>query len=246
MAARAAVWLLLAAVAWCGTGCSSVPVAPDVEVEIGLDSDIYQVGQPLIATVTVRNRSDREILVPALDASTLRFRLARPGAGELTTREPVLPEGNLGNPRVLEPLQTARRRFLFTRATAESGEWGLIVGLYDCMCGTEEGAPVPTLFSRPATFTVEDKVMFERDPYSGIILESQAIEVARGAAGAAANTPVRAVLTPLADSGLHRWVVLLGGGEDPVHDGTAFEVNPYTGRAKRLALAHGPTGGGRE
>jgi hypothetical protein len=232
--------------AWCGVGCSSAPPVPDLDVEISLDSDTYRIGEPVVATLNVRNRSDEDVVIPALDASTLRFRLTRPGSGELIARDPVLPASSPGNPRVLEPLRTAGRRFVFTRVTAEPGEWGLIAGLYDCMCGTDDGTPVPTLYSRATTFTVVDEVMFERDPHSGIIARNEAVELARAAAGATADTPVRAVLTPLADSGLHRWVVLVGGREDPLHQGTAFEVNPYTGRASRLALDPSPRGGGRE
>lgn len=228
---------ILVTVLTASAGCAATaPPDHEAEVLLWLDSDTYRVGQPVQATVSVTNKGPVELLVPALDNSTLKFRWGQPGAGEPLVRRPVLPERAAGSPRVVGPDGSVSRTFLFTGLTGGPGEWGLMVGLYGCRSAGRESAPLPAYYARPATFAVTDEVMFERDPYSGIIVRAQAIALARRQGEADETVPARAVLVPLDETGLHVWVVFLGAESDPLKAPAAFTVNPYNGVVKALEV----------
>jgi hypothetical protein len=242
--ARVPLIVALAALAFTGAaGCTSVPVEESVGVRLLLDSESYMIGQPVMATLVVTNDSESELLIPAMDESTLRFRWGRIGSNEVLARKPVLPQGWPALARVVEPHKSAARTFLFTRITAEPGEWGLIAGVYECRVGNETATSLPALYCPAATFTVSEEVMYRRDPYSGVITEEQAIELAGREAGLEVTEGARALLLPIDESGLHRWIVLFGGDDAPLQNGAAFEVNPYSGRVKPLDLEDSSDGG---
>jgi hypothetical protein len=222
-------------------GCAaSGPPEHEADVLLRLDGATYKLGQPVEATVSVTNNGDTDLLVPALDNSALKFRWGHPGAGQVLVRRPVLPAQSAGSPRVVGPGKSTSRTFLFTGLTAEPGECGLMVGLSDCRSAGAEDLPLPAYYSEPAMFTVSDELMFERDPYSGIIVRRQALALARKAGGVDETVPAGAVLVPTGETGLYLWVAWLGAGEDPLKAQAAFTVNPYSGVVKALEVGEPP------
>jgi hypothetical protein len=204
-----------------------------VTVTLKLDAEQYDVGQPTVAIVSVRNGSSAPFTVPSMDSGTLTFYLGREGQAVRMKRWPVLPKDVAADPRVIEPGAANGRSFLFTQATAEPGKWGMIVALSNCISEEQDVNLAQPLFSAPIWFKVSDQVKLERDPYSGTILKEQAIELARAQARASADVPARAVLVPLGDSGLVMWTVVFGDETAP-EEQKWFTVNPYTGKVEPL------------
>jgi hypothetical protein len=236
-AAACRLGILVAALV-ASVGCSATgPPEHRADVILQVDSETYRRGQPVQATVRVTNHDDVDLLVPALDNSALKFRWGQPGAGQPLVRRPVLPENAVGTPRVIPPGESASRTFLFTGLTGESGEWGLMVGVYSCRSAGAEDFPLPAYYSTPAVFTVSDELMFERDPYSGIIVRGQAIALARKRGGVDESVPAGAVLMPVGDTGLYRWIVLLGAEDDLMEARAAFTVNAYSGVVKAFEVS---------
>jgi len=225
----AAVVLMVLAVA----GCATVPAQAPPHVALSLNAASYQIGEPVVATVQVANESKSELVVPALDATTLKFYSAQPGGGVPIKSDPVLP-GNLpGESHVLAPRGSVARAFLFTQLTQEPGEWGLVAVLSGCR-RSGAGEAMVASYSETAPYRVGETVAFERDRHTGLITRNQAILLARNGAGLSEDAEARALLMPLADSGLSVWVVLLGGGEKWLREAAAFTVNPYSGSVRAL------------
>ncbi|NLW49502.1 MAG: hypothetical protein GXY85_01485 [Candidatus Brocadiaceae bacterium] len=222
-------------------GCAATrPPDHAAEVRLSLDSATYARGEPVRAAVSVTNVGACDLLVPSLDNDGLKFRRGRPGVGELLVRRPVLPNQAAGQPRLISPGESTGRTFLFCDLTDEAGEWGLMVGLSGCR-GAEAGSPpLSTCYSEPAPFAVSHERMFERDPYSGIVVRRQAVALAREKGGADGTVPARAVLVPLGETGLYVWVVLLGAEDDPLSAPAAFTVNAYSGVVKALEIGESP------
>jgi hypothetical protein len=168
-----------------------------------------------------------------MDSGTLTFYLGREGEGARMKRWPVLPKDVTSDPRVIQAGNADGRRFLFTQATAEPGKWGMIVALSNCISEEQDVNLALPLFSAPVWFQVSDQVKLKRDPYSGIILKEQAIELARAQAKAGADLPAKAVLVPLGGSGLVMWTVVFGDEATPPEQ-KWFGVNPYTGKVEPL------------
>ena len=220
------------------TGCAAAQAAeapiPPVEVTLSLDAQDYRIGEPLWVTVTVRNTTARELIVPPLDGNSLAFRCAQQGSAQPPRRrEPVLPALSDAAPRTLAVQGMGSRRLVFTLLTAEPGQWGLVASLSGCAAAGGDAELAPTCYSNPAYYTVSETVALRRDSVSGIITREQAIELARGQAGVVPGARARAVLVPYGDLGIYDWLVSFGGGEgDALTEGSAFAINPYTGAVK--------------
>jgi hypothetical protein len=232
-----ALTFLLMLVAMFQQGCATTPPGDAVELRLSLDSPSYGIGEPVQARVYVSNTCKSEVLIPALDDSTLTFYWGQPGTGVRMKRRPVLPENLPGERRTLKPGGAASRGFLFTRVTTEPGQWGLLAALSGHSMGKGGDQPLLTCYSNPVHFTVEDRVVFKRDPYSGIIMPEQALATARLHAGAPPETPGRSVLVPIGESGLYLWAVFLGGEGDGTEDAVTLQVSPYTGQVEPLNMA---------
>jgi hypothetical protein len=227
--------VLLAALA-ATAGCSTVPREESVELRLSLDADSYQIGEPVRATLQVKNKSHEALFVPALDDSTLTFYWGEPGTGVRMKRRPVLPKQAPGRPRSVGPEESEWRTFLFTRLTPEAGQWGLMAALAGCRLGSETAKPLTTFYSEPVAYQVSETVRFERDRYSGIITAEQAGALVKEQGHIALDTPVRTVLVPLGDSELYVWTVFpLDEAGEPATD-AGFTVNPYSGVVKPLEL----------
>ncbi len=217
-------------------GCASADLNPPAEVRLFVDGDTYRLGEPVRATVVVGNAGEPGLLVPGLDERTLTFYFGQPGTGVRMRRSPVLPQGVPSLPRVLGPQERASREFLFTRLTGEAGQWGLMVALSGAARAEERAELLTTAYSRPVEFRVTDEVMLERDPYSGLITREQALALARERGGLPGDAPLRAVLVPLAETGLFTWVVFRDGGGGLVEGIAGCTVNPYSGVVSPLEM----------
>jgi hypothetical protein len=242
---------LLGAVVLAIEGCAVTPKEARVELTVSLNADSYQIGEPVLATVRFTNEAEGakngapQLVVPALDDSTLKFYMAKQGSAVRMKRQPVLPENSPPEAHTLPAQKSVSRTFLFTRLTAEPGDWGLVAALSGCQSQTGTVGLMPTYYSKIAEYRVTDKVMLQRDPYSGLITRDQAIALARKQAAKGDAEGARAVLVPLEDTGLYVWTVFVGEGKDWLHDATAFTVNPYSGAVEALQFTEPPQEGGK-
>jgi hypothetical protein len=202
--------------------------AGSANIGLTLDAQQYGLGQPVAATVRVENNSSVPLAIPALDCGTLTFYWGREGEAGRAKGWPVLPKDVKPEPRLIQPGGVEERSFLFTQATTTPGKWGMIVALTNCFSDDEAVRINQPMFSAPVRFQVSDQVKFKRDPYSGIIVKEQALELARAQAKAGGDAPARAVLVPLGTSGLVMWTVTFGAKDAPGEQKT-FTVSPYTG-----------------
>jgi len=221
-------------------GCAATPKVPPVELTLTLNAASYQIGEPVLATVRFANESQgaeaggAPIVIPALDESTLKFHLMERGSPVPMRRRPVLPEKPQPEARTVAAHESVSRTFLFTRLTAEPGEWALQVALSGCESQGATVEVVPAYYSRLAEYHVTDKVMFKRDPNSGLITREQATALARERAGQPEAAPARAVLVPIGETGLYEWTLFMGEQKGWPEDGMAFTVNPYSGAVEAL------------
>jgi len=230
---KVVVLCCLALLACAAAGCASAPRSEPLTVTLKLDAEQYDVGQPIVATVSIKNDSSAPFTVPSMDSSTLTFYLGREGEAARMKRWPVLPEDVPADPRVIRCGGVDGRSFLFTQATTAPGKWGMIVSLSNCLSPDESVRLGQPFFSAPVWFQVSEEVKFKRDPYSGIIVKEQAVELARAHAQVGASVPARAVLVPLGSSGLVMWTVFFGDDAVPGKQ-KEFTVNPYTGKVEPL------------
>lgn len=234
-------------------GCATTPSRLAVGVNLSLNAQSYQIGEPVLATVEVVNQGESlgtgtsgpPLILSALDNSTLTFYLAQKGSPVRMKRKPVLPENSPGDARTVAVRQSTSRTLLFDRLTTEAGDWAMMATLSGCRTEAGKAEVEPTYYSKMAEFHVTDKVMFKRDPYSGLIMREEAIRLARERAGTNASEGMRAVLVPLGDGSIYVWHVLIGGGEDPVHKATKLAVNPYSGAVEPLELGEPSQEGGQ-
>jgi len=232
-------------------GCAVAPKQASVDLTVSLNADSYGIGEPVLATVRFANNAesaksgDPQLVVPALDHSTLKFYIAKQGSPVRVKRLPVLPEHSPPEAHSLPAQGSASRTFLFTRLTAEPGNWELVAALSGCQSQAGTVELMPTYYSKRAGYRVTDKVVLQRDPYSGLITQGQATALVRTRAGTSQANDVRAVLVPLEDTGLYLWTVFVGERKDWSHDGRAFTVNPYSGAVKVLRFNEPPEEGGR-
>ena len=232
------------------SGCATVPREVPLEVTLALNADSYQIGEPALATVTVTDKGQPasgaagqpDVLVPALDDTTLRFHVAQQGSPLQVRRKPVLPQTCAPEPHALAGGQSVSRTFLFTRLTEEPGQWALVVTLSGCQSPAGAAQVMPAYYSKMAEFRVADTVMFKRDS-DGLITKEQAVALVRKHAGCGEDVPARVVPVPLEGTGLYVWTVFLGSADDPLRNAAAFTVNPYSGLVGPLELAE-PSGGG--
>jgi hypothetical protein len=184
-----------------------------------LDREVYRVGEALTATVLLRNEGTETAFVPRFDHQTLTFTFAQKDVGVPIRHDPVC---------------SRSAWFLFTRLTAEEGEYALQVDFKGAV--SQSGAVGHVIQSPLAFYRVVKPVALKRDQTSGLILKAQATELAEREVSCRVAAS-RTVLVPLEDTGLYVWVVMLRTApvEGPER-GCAVQVNPYTGRAAPLEL----------
>jgi hypothetical protein len=199
-----------------------------------LDREVYRVGEALTATVLLRNEGTETAFVPRFDHQTLTFTCAQKDVGVPIRHDPVCSRSIAPESKDLEPAKSVLRKFLFTRLTAEEGEYALQVDFKGAI--SESGAVGHVIQSPLVFYRVVEPVALKRDRTSGLILKAQAMELAEREVGCKV-TASRTVLVPLDDTGLYVWVVMLRTApvEGPER-GCAVQVNPYTGRAAPLEL----------
>jgi len=219
-------------------GCNWCPAAaPPMDMTVSLDREQYDIGQPLVATVRLENHARRQMDVPRFDQRALRFFYMASELGAPLLREPVHSLALQDDPRHIAPGETTERRFLFTRVTEEPGQFLLAVSFKGAVL---KGKLLEQeIFAKPVKYRVTERVALRRDSVSGLVLKTQAAELAcRHAAGKA--TASRVVLVPLGETGVYTWVVLLHV-EEPGRQARscAVQVNPYTGRVDTLEMSSG-------
>jgi len=188
----------------------------------------------MVVTVELNNEGPREVHIPRFDARTLTFYCAKAGTGVRVVHEPVEAVGTEPVRHDVGPGQPVVRRFLFTRTTLEEGDHALLVSFKGAFAG--ETLVEQTAFAEPVQFRVEQPIVLERDPASGLMRKREAIRLAaRAAAGPVAEQ--RAVLVPLGSTGLYVWVVWVRLKESPAGE-AVFQVNPYTGRTEPLEIGN--------
>lgn len=217
-------------------GCASTGrEAPAAMVQVSLDRAAFKVGEPVIVTVSLRNRSEAAMILPRFDGKTAEFVRSTKGEHERIYCEPVESQTVRSEPREMGPGGSCSRRFLFTRLTEEPGQYALITKV-NGLVADEEVLP-SAVFSDPAVFSVSDEIAVRRDNHSGLILKEEAVRLAsESAAGEVVRTG--ALLARLGDSGLYMWLVRLwvrkpGGGAQMY----TVQVNPYLGTVRRFRTA---------
>ncbi len=214
-------------------GCAGKSVTgPQMDLSIALDRTEYKIGQPLVATVQLKNNSSDELVVPRFDAQSLQFMTGKRGLNTRVHRHPVHSKNVIPESREIEPNGTFSRQFLFTRATKRGGDYVLTAIFKGAV--QDEKFIEQAVYARPVPFRVTEEVVLKRDPSDGRILKTQAVELARkSAAGEVIES--RAVLVPLKDTGLVTWVVMLRvkkpNGKELRY---AVQVDPYVGKVRRL------------
>ena len=227
-------------------GCATTVSEQALEVSLNLDSPSYQTGEPVEATVKVKNMTDADLLLPSLDDRTLGFYLGQPGTGVRTVRRPVTAKDLQPAPRRVPPGGTTQRTFLFASLTSRPGQWGLLAVLREFYSEGSGNALAPSHYSNMAQFEVGQAVKFRRDPYSGLITKEQALELVRSHAGLGQDAQLKAVLMPLGESGLCVWSVFLAVKQASAEGPFGFEVNPYSGLVRPLPAGQVPWQKGEE
>ncbi|MFP4057345.1 MAG: hypothetical protein ACLF0G_10795 [Candidatus Brocadiia bacterium] len=233
-ASAAALALLAAVVAGCGPRRGA---APPLALSASLDREQYAVGEPLVVALRLENRGRRAVELPQFTHQAVKFLYGctERGAPRII-RQPVHSRQVAPQPRHLEPGESLRRRFLFTRLTDEPGEYALLAGFKGAVVGgtwTDQ-----RVYAQPVAYRVGEQVALRRDPTSGMLLKAQAVELARREGeGEVANA--RGVLVPLGETGLYTWVVLLEVRGEDGERRRVVQVNPYSGRVEPLPLKNG-------
>lgn len=199
-----------------------------------MDKEVYQVGEPVVASVRLQNEGPGPVVVPRFDVDSVHFLRGTNDSAVQVEREPVYSRSPQSEPAEVAAGKSLSRRFLFTRLSDEAGEYALLASFKGAM--SAEAVQTETVYSEPVPFRVVEQTALKRDPTNGLILKAQAVELARSSVGGQVKAH-RAVLMPLAETGLYTWVVLLktapGGGPE---EQKAVQVNAYTGKVSPLEL----------
>jgi hypothetical protein len=217
-------------------GCASTgdPMAgPPIELTVTLDRTDYRLGDPLVATVTLKNASESEMVLPSFDHQAVRFMVGEKGSNARVHHEAVHSPQVISESRTLAPGRAVSRPFLLTRATLEAGEFAVLASFRGLIFDGEMIRD--TVYAPPQPFQVDSIVGLLRDRGNGLILKEQAVALAREQAkGEVRRT--RAVLMPLGETGLFTWVVMVREVSGGTERSYAVEVNPYVGSVKPVAL----------
>ncbi len=236
---------LLASTAGCARlGERRVPVVEQpIEITLILDKPAYRPGEPVMATVTLVNRSGRALDLRALDAGSVEFYFSRQGDPEPMKRQAIFSRLEpLGAPAQLVAGQSLGRTFLLTRVTYYGGPLSLMA-IYEPgdLPRPDGGEALARASSNKVDYEVAGEPIFEREPNSGLIRREEAIRLA----GAKA-TPLGRVLggeaLPFQDElGFDKWWVNIRVGRaDGIEELTGWLVNPYTGRVLRARVPFNP------
>jgi len=216
------------------TGCAPQQTPdPPIELSLSVDQESYRIGDPLVLTVRLTNRGRRPADVPRFDHETLRFTYGTKGLDARFRREPVFSAHVVNEPYRVPPGEFIERRFLFTRLTAEAGEY-LVLASFQGALIREELVPYE-IHARPASYRVTKEVGFQRDPGNGLLLKAAAVDLAKRSVAPGKVAAERTVLVPLGETGLFTWAVLLRveePGKPPLNQ--AVRVNAYTGRVEPI------------
>ncbi|MFO7900684.1 MAG: hypothetical protein R6V58_16690 [Planctomycetota bacterium] len=224
--------LLLGLAAALGGCVGASKKRPVVSVLLSVNQETFKVGEPVIATVLVENRSSARVVLRRFDGKTAEFICSGKGTHKRQYREPVQSKTVAAAAHEIGPGGSSSRAFLFTRLTEQPGEYALLSQVKGVVVDDELLAHA--VFSEPAEFRVTDEVWVRRDPHSGLILEKEAVRLAEeSASGEVVKT--KALLARMGDSGLYMWLVRVrekrpGGGERIY----TVKVNPYLGRVSRF------------
>jgi len=219
-------------------GCASAPTASDLALAVSVDRATYRIGDPLVATVYLENKTARAVEAPRFDTHSLKFTYGKKGLNARIRREPVHSGAIPPKRRTVRPGGSVIRRFLFTRMTEEEGDYALLVSFKGAVA--DKTLIEDTVYSKPVEFRVSGEVGLKRDKVNGLILKTQAITLAKAKAGGEV-TYARAVLMDLGRSGLFTWVVMLTEKlpKDRVRK-YAVQVDAYTGKVRPLELKGQP------
>jgi len=217
------------------TGCAKPAMTTDpLTVSVALSKSSYKIGEAVVATVEIENHTREAVELIRFDHTVLDFVYAKKGAPARIHREPVYAASVRPERRKLLPGKSCSRSFLFTRLTAEEGEYALQVGFK--YSASEESHMSRTIYSRLVPFTVVKEVALRRDPVNGLILKEQAAELARQWVKEKV-TAVEPTLVPLQNSGLFAWVVIVTVEQaDKRETKYALQVNAYTGKVTPLEV----------
>jgi len=197
--------------------------------ELDDEEAIYQPGEAVVVTATVKNQGKVPVELGALCAETAEFWFGPVSTDLRYRREVVKSPKESGFPQVtVAPGEAISRRFVLTRVTEEEGQYALV--FFYNSCGVTPGTPGT---AAPAmVYVVDGKRRFRRDE-TGLIRKEDAIAVVkRGVGSELLNTEAKLVRN---EAGFLDWWVR---GEVKVNDSLAkraFFVNPYTGAIRAEA-----------
>jgi len=207
----------------------------EVDLYLVCDQNAYRPNEPVLATLRVKNLTDKNLEIYHLDARSVSFYKINERTGEplevmpvFSEKEPMLTSTEIG------PYGEQERMFVFTTITEDTGKYAL-QAFYEISpdVGDLRRANV---ISEPRYFTVSGAPDYERDG-SGILLEKDAIEIATKRLG----RPVRESKAKLVinEAGFYDWWVTLTIDPDKDPEGKplkkAYFINPYLARIRKEA-----------
>jgi hypothetical protein len=204
---------------------------PKIEVTLTLDKPSYGLGEPLIATVGVKNVGDKIAVLPYPGRETceLYVRPAGSGGEELRLAEFVSAPNDLISFENVDPDESIERRLVAHRFTREPGEYEIFARY---RTDVAEISSIGEAASVPQPVTVTSERVFERDR-EGRITEEAAIALARSFFSATPEAKAEAWLAR-DDEKLDVWLVTIVTADI---DGKPLEksclISPYLGKVRR-------------
>ena len=234
---RISAILLLALSIGCASGQPKAAERP-ITLTVSLDKQEYLIGEPVILSATLENKTKKPLDILGFDHRTLKFLSGLEGMSARVEQEFVRSQEVLPESRELDAHSTLSRQFVFIELTKKPGKQVLVASFKGAVVG--EKFIDESVFSVPVGFNVRDEVAFRRDPHNGLILKEQAIEIAtKSVTGNVLEA--NAVLVPLGKSGLFTWVIMIRAEEAGVEKKYTIQVDPYFGRIRPIELKDAAT-----
>lgn len=225
------------------------PGFEQLRLEMELEKEVFNRHEALLITVRLTNLSDEPAILPNLDHQTVEF--MRADAMEVVEEgkdletlmdsrknavrimEPVFsPQENTGQPGQLPPGKTLKRRFLFTQATFDAGEYRMLA---DYKRPHPEQPNVPEhIISKPVRFQVREGEPWPERYLNGLIKKEVALQLAKDSVPGSNKRATAKLIKD--EKGFNKWWVNVryesaGEGEAV----RAFFIDPYQGRVWREA-----------
>jgi hypothetical protein len=202
-----------------------------LELQISLNAEKYQPGEPVRCELTLTNPTDSAatVLTPDHDSMAFSVQPKRKGApSELRLVQPVAStQEPTGTPLALAPHTSMKRSFVFTVLTLERGEF-LLAAVYSAT-QPSPARPAEKAYAKPVLLTVAGAKAFAHRYSDGLLAREDALSLA---AGQLKEKVQRSDALLIRDEmGFLKWWVNLWldgpAGQQPVK---SYFVDPYLAR----------------